>query len=113
MKIIPLCILLFLPFLFFGQTDGLAEVNQTILQHQYDKGLELIKNLPDSQKKTPQVYYYKGVCEAETNDFDAAILSATYALKNLTKKDSLYPNVMLLRAWTYAKAGKLKKRCSG
>lgn len=112
MRIIPFYFFFLLSFPFFGQTEQLKEIKETLLHQQYEKGLELIKSLPDAQRKTPEANYYKAICESEKANFDAAILSATSALKKLIKTDSLYPDVLLLRSWIYAHSGKLKQAVS-
>jgi tetratricopeptide (TPR) repeat protein len=106
MKTITFYTFLFLPLLLFGQTDQLQEIKHTIDHLQYDKGLKLIGALPNKIKETPTAYYYKAICEKAKGEFDAAILSATSALKKTSKMDTLYPNILLLRALSYAYVGK-------
>jgi tetratricopeptide (TPR) repeat protein len=106
-KIALQLLLLFVTLCALGQSDQVGQIKHLIDQNQYDKGLEIIDNLIAKKQATNIVYYYKAICEQEKKLFESSIISSTTALKTTTKADTLFPHILLLRALSYAHAGKL------
>ena len=108
MKILVLQ-LLFLSVTFFavGQSDKIGQMKHFIEEKKYDSGLLIIDNVIAKKQATSIFYFYKACCEKETKLFDSSIISATTALKMTSQSDTLYPRILLLRAFSYANAGKL------
>ncbi len=107
MKIFKLLITLFFPILIWGQTSLNEQLSFEIKQKNYDKGLQIINNIISNKKYNNTTYYYKAFCEQEKGLFDSSITSATIALLNTSKTDTLFQDILLLRSISYAAIGNL------
>jgi tetratricopeptide (TPR) repeat protein len=106
MKLITIA-LIFSPFLIWGQTEEIKLIDKSIKEQQYDKGLEIITGLVAKNKATNIVYYYKASCERSKGQYEVSVISATTALEMTSKTDTLYPDILSLRAMSYAYSGRI------
>lgn len=108
MKILVLQLLfLFLTLFAVGQSNKIVKKKLFINKTKYDSEIRITDKLI-KKKQAKNIYYYeKAYDEQQKKLFDSSILSATIALKMTSQSDTLYPSILLLRAFSYANAGKL------
>jgi tetratricopeptide (TPR) repeat protein len=102
-------IFIFLALYAYSQeSDPIGQIKHLINENKCDSSLQVIDNLIAKNQATSIVYYYKANCEQKNKLFESSIVSATTALSTITKSDTLYPHILLLRSLSYANAGKLE-----